>query len=183
MQHPITYTTTLFGNILDRCLSIHLFYHIIVILICLACNSVDAASQGKRGIQSSATVEISVTIHQTLNAISENNLTTKKPFCIANHGYEKNASVPYNLIVDRLESYDSDKNTLPFNIFLADKENKKLLTNGTKISKQSDLNINNDIVNNCVASGAQLLIEKKYNAKSALQSNTSGLLLLLVSPF
>ena len=175
------------------CFSKQGFFFLITFLNCLICNNVYAASQGKLGIQSSGSIEISVTIHQSLNAISpnevllhdniKNNLTTSKPFCITNHGYDKNASVPYNLIVDRLESYNTDTNNLPFNIFLEDKENKTLLTSGTKLSEQSVLYNNEDMLSNCMATGTKLSIEKKPTVKNTLQPNTTGLLLLLVSPF
>lgn len=158
----------------------------------LICNPVHGASQGKFGTQSTATTEISVTIHQSLSTISPNelllsniignNLTTSKPFCITNNGYENNASVPYTLIVDRLEPINADLTRLPFNIFLKDKNNKQLLSYGTTITKQSNLKSNKNIINDCIETGTQLSIENNNNTNNTQPSDTAGLLLLLVSP-
>ncbi len=157
------------------------------------CNSTHAASQGKFGTQSSGTVEISVTIHQSINTISPNeillnntignNLATSKPFCITNNGYNKNTSVPYHLIIDRLEPINSDLNRLPFDIFLKDKNNKQLLTSGTTLSKQSYLKSNENIFNDCILAGTQISIEHNHDEIIKQQSDTAGLLLLLVSPY
>ncbi|MFK7815297.1 MAG: hypothetical protein AB8B92_03095 [Gammaproteobacteria bacterium] len=158
----------------------------------LAYNPVYAASQGKLGTQSTATVEISVTIHQSLNAISpneillgnsvQNNLTTSKPFCITNNGYGRDTNVPYELIVDRLESSNTDIDRLPFSIFLEDKSNKRLLTKGAKIAKRSNLKNNNSTYKKCAETGTKLSIKNNY-PNNVSQPNTAGLLLLLVSPY
>ncbi len=172
-----------------KCLSKHILYCIMAVL---AYNPVYAASQGKLGIQSTATTEISVTVHQSLNAISpneillgkkiENSLTASKPFCIANNGYKKNVNVPYELIVDRIESSNTGIDRLPFSIFLEDKYTKKRLTKGTKIVKRSNLKTNRNIYNDCMDTGAKLSI-KSNHSKDTLKPNTAGLLLLLVSPY
>lgn len=186
MQHHLINTIR---TMKSKCSSKHLIYCIIV---ALTYNPVYAASQGKLGTQSTATVEISVTIHQSLNAISpnemllgnsiQNNLTISKPFCITNNGYERNTNVPYELIVEKLESSNTDIHKLPFSIFLEDKNNKRLLTKGMKISKRSNLKNNNNIYKKCAETGTKLSI-KNNDPNNASQPNTAGLLLLLVSPY
>ena len=168
------------------------------VLLILLGNVVHAASQGKLGTQSITSVEILVTVNQSLSAISPNelllnnsnqtNLTVNKPFCIAHNGFDKNASVPYELIVDRLVSINENQHSLPFNIFLEDidkntNKSKHMLKNGTKIAKQSNLNSSKELLNECVSTGAQLSIEKNNSAKKAASvPDTAGVLILLVSP-
>ena len=168
------------------------------VLLILLGNVVHAASQGKLGTQSIASVEILVTVNQSLSAISPNelllnnfnqtNLTVNKPFCIAHNGFDKNASVPYELIVDRLVSINENQHSLPFNIFLEDKDkntnkSKHLLKNGITIAKQSNLSSSKELLNECVSTGAQLSIEKNNSAKKAASvPKTAGLLILLISP-
>lgn len=166
-------------------------YLFVCVLLNLSSSVVHAASQGKAGTQSTASVEISVTVNQSLTTVSPNEillsnsiqkyLSTSKPFCIANNGFEKNASVPYELIVDRLEPFNANLDRLPFNIFLEDKNNKQLLTSGTKIAKQSNLKTNENLLEDCAKTGTQLSIENN-NSKNTLQPNSAGLMLLLVSP-
>ncbi|MDH3608598.1 MAG: hypothetical protein OEQ24_05055 [Gammaproteobacteria bacterium] len=167
-------------------------------MLILLGNVVHAASQGKLGTQSIASVEILVTVNQSLSAISPNelllnnfnqtNLTVNKPFCIAHNGFDKNASVPYELIVDRLVSINENQHSLPFNIFLEDKDkntnkSKHLLKNGITIAKQSNLSSSKELLNECVSTGAQLSIEKNNSAKKAASvPKTAGLLILLISP-
>ncbi len=170
------------------------------VLLILLGNVVHAASQGKLGTQSIASVEILVTVNQSLSAISPNelllnnsnqtNLTVNKPFCIAHNGFDKNASIPYELIVDRLVSINENQHSLPFNIFLEDKDkdkntnkSKHLLKNGITIAKQSNLSSSKELLNECVSTGAQLSIEKNNSAKKAASvPKTAGLLILLISP-
>ena len=173
-------------------------YLFVCVLLILLGNVVHAASQGKLGTQSIASVEILVTVNQSLSAISPNelllnnfnqtNLTVNKPFCIAHNGFDKNASVPYELIVDRLVSINENQHSLPFNIFLEDKDkntnkSKHLLKNGITIAKQSNLSSSKELLNECVSTGAQLSIEKNNSAKKAASvPKTAGLLILLISP-
>ena len=171
-------------------------YLFVCMLLILLGNVVNAASQGKFGTQSTASVEISVTVNQSLSTVSPNelllnnsnqtNLTVNKPFCIAHNGFDKNASIPYELIVDQLVSANENQHSLPFNIFLEDKnanKSKHLLKNGTTIAKQSSLSSSKELLNECISTGAQLSIEKNYSAKKAASvPDTAGVLILLVSP-
>jgi len=171
-------------------------YLFICVLATQLCNVVNAASQGKLGTQSTASVEISVTVNQSLSAVSPNELllnysnqtrlTTNKPFCIAHNGLNKNASVPYELIVDSLAPANENQHTLPFNIYLEDKNtniSKQLLTNGTALAKQSRLRTSEHLINDCANSGTQLSIEKNnYTENAALHSEATGLLILLIRP-
>lgn len=171
-------------------------YFLTCVLAVQLCNVANAASQGKLGTQSTASVEISVTVNQSLSTVSPNELllntssqaglTTNKPFCIAHNGFNKNASVPYELIVDSLVAPNEKSHTLPFNIYLEDKntdKNKQLLTEGTTITKQSRLSRGEQLVNECASTDAQLSIEKNYSAENTPSaSETAGLLILLVRP-
>jgi hypothetical protein len=152
-----------------------------------------AASQGKRSIQSSASVEISVTVNQTLTAVTppelllknakQSRLVINSPFCIAHHGFSKNAVVPYDLIVDSLVSTNDNQSEFPFKIFLENKKQKQLLTNGTSLAKQSQLNINENLIYDCENSGAYLSIEQDSNILTPTPHiGSTGLLILLVSP-
>ena len=171
-------------------------YFLACVLAVPLCNAANAASQGKLGTQSTASVEISVTVNQSLSTMSPNELllntsnqarlTTTKPFCIAHNGSNKNASVPYELIVDSLVAPNKNPHTLPFNIYLEDKntnKNKQLLTEGTTITKQSRLSRDEQLVNKCASTGTQLSIEKNYSAENTSPaSETAGLLILLIRP-
>lgn len=171
-------------------------YLIVCVLLLLLGNVVHAASQGKLGTQSTASVEISVTVNQSLSAVSPNelllnnssqaSLSSHKPFCIAHHGLHKNASVPYELIVDSLTPSNENQHVLPYNVFLEDNssnKNKQLLTNGTTIAKQSNLSSSKELLLDCANSGVRLSIEKNYSAeKTASIPKAAGLLILLVSP-
>lgn len=171
-------------------------YFFACVLLILLGNVVHAASQGKLGTQSTASVEISVTVNQSLSAVSPNelllnysnraSLRSDKPFCIAHNGLNKNASVPYELIVDSLTSSNKNQHALPYNIYLEDKytnKSKHLLTNGTTIAKQSNLSSSKELLNECANSGVRLSIEKNYSAKNTASSlKSAGLLILLVSP-
>ncbi len=77
-------------------------------LFCFA----NAASQGELGERSTASIEISVHVNQTLTSIHPEQLLVNsttpitmhdsQPFCIVNQGYGLEASVPYDLKVDAL---------------------------------------------------------------------------------
>ncbi len=177
-----------------------LYYQVKCLFVCvlliLLSNVAHAASQGKLGIQSTASVEISVTVNQSLSAVSPNelllnnssqaSLNSHKPFCIAHHGLHKNASVPYELIVNSLTTSYKNQHDIPYNIYLEDKntnKSKQLLTNGTAIAKQSNLSRSKELLLDCAKSGVRLSIEKNYSIeKTASIPKAAGLLILLVSP-
>ncbi|QMU61512.1 MAG: hypothetical protein GKR92_07295 [Gammaproteobacteria bacterium] len=189
MYHSIAHSK--FGN-----LYFSVKFLFVCILIFQIFNVAHAASQGKLGTESTASVEIAVTVNQSLSAVSPNELllnnfnqsglTANKPFCIAHNGFNKNASVPYELIVDRLIPVNEKQHSLPFNIYLEDKnsnKSKQLLIKGTALSKHSSLKTSDNLISDCSNTGAQLLIEKNNTIKkTALQSNAAGLLILVVSP-
>ncbi len=164
------------------------------LLLSLLFNVTNAASQGTLGKSSSASVEISITVNQSLRAVSPTELMlnstnaskpTSKPFCIAHHGFKNNSSVPYELVVDNLVSGNKDQqNPLPYKIYLEDKdENKQLLNNGTKVARQSTLNLSEEVVEQCSENGLRISIEEYNNTKNDVFSRTTaGLMILLVSP-
>ncbi len=173
-----------------------LTYLLVSLLVCLLSNTANAASQGKLGIQSSASVDISVTVNQSLNAVSPNELllnssnhsgSTSMPFCIAHHGFKKKSSVPYSLSVDSLDTLHQDSHTLPYKIYLEGKntnKNKLLLRSGTTITQQSTLKISPQVVHDCAENGLKLSIEKNRNTKKGVLTTTApGLMILLVSPY
>ncbi len=163
------------------------------VLVVQSCNVVDAASQGKLGAQSSASVEISVTVHQSLSVVSPIELllndssktksTASKPFCIAHSGINDNTSVPYDLVVDSL-TQNENSNTHLYNIYLKDKDKSKmLLSEGTSITKQSLSSNNGQVTNECSHMSAELLIEKNTSVENIRKTTgTTDLLILLVRP-
>lgn len=174
--------------------SLQKYLIVFLILLSLCINFSSAASQGERGSQSSAAIEISVTVNQTLTTVSPPELLLENaqqsesvinsPFCIAHHGFSKNAVVPYELIVDSLVSANKNHSAFPYKIFLENNNHsKQLLNNGTSLTKQSKLNISEHLINDCEKSGTHLSIEKKRSTEtSAPDTGSSGLLILLVSP-
>lgn len=169
-------------------------YVFVVFLVCLFFNSANGASQGKLGNQSSASVDVSVTVNQSLRTVSANELildSTKQnqsssmPFCIAHNGFKKNASVPYELIVDSVSSPNKDLHALPYKLYLEDKNTSKLLLNNrTTIAKQSTLYLSEEIVSDCAEYGLKLSIEKNNTTKKEVSgTSTVGLMILLVSPY
>ena len=93
--------------------AIHKFIFITFILVSnsIYC-TINAASQGKLGNRSTASINISVHINQTLTTIYPEQLllssstssvtNTSQAFCVINQGFGENASVPYELIIDNL---------------------------------------------------------------------------------
>ena len=162
-----------------------------------------AATQGKLGKQSSASIHISVQVNQTLTTVSPQELLLNqatlsdnrslKPFCVAHHGYSQNASVPYELKVDDLKVHqqkiDSTQNkniSSPYNIYLEDKNslhNRLRLSAGMSLFKQSALSFSDQITKECENSGLHLSIEMAESSNDSFQEPISpGLLILLVSP-
>ncbi len=187
MKHSATQINLTISRYLQKCLLVGL-------LVSLSFHVVDAASQGKLGTHSSASIEISVTVNQSLHTVSPKELIlnsanksaqTSMPFCIAHHGVNKNSSVPYELIVTSpATSSKGQQASLPYKIYLEDKnKNKQLLNDGTTVAQQSTLTINEEIVAQCSDNGQRLLIEKNNSIKKDVFSTASaGLMILLVSP-
>ena len=176
---------------------LNLTFNCFVLLTLFVCTSgvSFAASQGKIGKLSSASVDISVTVNQTLNTQSPNelllnpynNFETKssKPFCIAHHGFHPNATIPYEIKVDNLLSTNSSDD-FAYKVFLEDENvlnNKLHLETGTAVPKQSKLRINQDLQQKCAESGQSLSIElsEKYSNNYTNQPSP-GLLILMVAP-
>ena len=167
---------------------------ILVILIISATNISHAASQGKLGRQSSASIGISVQVNQSLTADSPDELllsqNKSKPLCVMHNGYTQNATVPYELKVDEIKVLDqtnyihnNNLDTLPFNIILIDKQ-KQQLTPGISLFQQTGLSTSDLHKQDCQETGMQLSLEMTADHKNSLntQVNSTGLLILLVSP-
>ena len=177
---------------------INVFFYALVAAITLHTSSAEAARDGS--LSSSASINISVTINQSLKTISPTELlldrasskgNSNKPFCVAHHGFDQDASVPYKLVVDEIKPSNNTidtttDTTLPFDIILEDREiknSKQKLVDGMSFEKQSRLTINNFLNNKCTTHGLALSIEKnKNNNKKHIPTNSTALLFLLVSP-
>lgn len=162
-------------------------------------NPTEAATDGKLNSHSSGSIDISITVNQTLQTISpsefiveDKSFTNKqnsiKPFCVAHHGFGHETSVPYQLIVDEIKLANKDQNNhfLPFDIILEDKyyqRSKQRLVRGMTIAKQSKLKISDDLSEECATNGLSLSIEKNAKSNKTLsQASATALLFLLVSP-
>ena len=170
-------------------------YFVLIILFVCTSGTGFAASQGKIGKSSSGSVDISVTVNQTLSTLSpnelllnpSNNFETKssKPFCIAHHGFHQNAMIPYELKVDKLLSTNSN-DTLAYKVFLEDEGalNSKLhLETGTAVPKQSKLSSNQDLQKKCAETGQLLSIEmNEKHSNNHTNPPSPGLLILMVAP-
>ncbi len=168
------------------CISTKIIY--LILLCAYATNICYAASQGKLSIQSSASIEISVHVNQSLTAIGPEELLlnqNKSPLCVMHNGYKKDASVPYELKVDEIKVVDGVN--FPLNIFLEDKHSlnsKQLLMSGSSFLRQSNLSTSNQHEHDCRSSGLQLSLEAATHYKNTFDNsfNTAGSLILLVSP-
>jgi len=183
---------------------INVFFYALVAAITIHISSAEAARDGSLSSSSSASINISVTINQSLKTISPTELlldrasskgNSNKPFCVAHHGFDQDASVPYKLVVDEIKPSNNTidttadttaDTTLPFDIILEDREiknSKQKLVDGMSFEKQSRLTINNFLNNKCTTHGLALTIEKnKNNNKKHIPTNSTALLFLLVSP-
>ncbi len=175
-------------------------YKIIFLLLVLTSAVVlasvaQAADQGKLGKQSRASVEISVIVNQTLSSVSPNELllnknltsTYSEPFCVAHHGLNQNAKVPYELIVDHFKAINNrgNKQVMPFNVYLEDKNilnSKQQLIQGVSISTQSNFRINKNMQSACANSGLQLTIEENDLGQNTPNTSSPGIMILLISP-
>ncbi len=164
-------------------------------LLVFTSNAVLAASQGKRGKSSTASVDISVYVSQTLNTVSPSELlldqskilepVNSKLFCITHHGFDQNAGVPYELKVDKISSTLSN-DSFPYKIFLEDQSslNPKLhLAAGMTLPKQSNISTNKNLNEKCKNSGLSLSIEMN-EAHQSMSPNQipPGLMILMVGP-
>ena len=180
------------------------FILLLITAVVLGCAS--AATQGKLGKSSTASIGISVHVSQSLTAISPKELlldqtaNKKKPFCVMHHGYKLNSTVPYELIVDEIKaqqnqaaltvpnqtnsSEQSNEGTLPFKIFLENDESvlqKQLLSQGMSFYNQSKHNFNEQA--NCQDEGVNLSLEMANQRTDAkMQDDLLGVMILLVSP-
>jgi hypothetical protein len=157
-------------------------------------NDCFSASQGTLGKQSSASIEISVHINQTLNTISPNELllnqskglitNNSKPLCVANQGFSEGAIVPYELKIDELTTPNQHTSS-SYNVFLEDKSSfeKLALVKGMSIATQSAIEMNKSVFEECKKSGLALSIEMNHeNHFSNAYEAFPGLLILMVSP-
>lgn len=162
-----------------------------------ATNSSYAASQGKLGKQSSASVQISVHVNQSLSTTGPEeillNQNKTNPLCIMHNGYEQNASVPYELKVSEIKmltnSHMNDEattsSTPTLDIYLEDQKSNKQkyqLSPGLSLFNQTRLNRNQ--YQDCQKNGMQLSVEIASDFMHAAnqQNYSAGLLILLVSP-
>jgi len=165
---------------------INVFFYALVAAITLHTSSAEAARDGS--LSSSSLKTISPTELLLDRASSKGN--SNKPFCVAHHGFDQDASVPYKLVVDEIKPSNNTidttaDTTLPFDIILEDREiknSKQKLVDGMSFEKQSRLNINNFLNNKCTTHGLALSIEKNKNNKEHIPTNSAALLFLLVSP-
>ena len=183
-------------NNIFSCINIKITF--LVILAISATNICHAASQGKLGRSSSASIGISVHVNQSLSTVSPPELllsqNKSEPLCIMHNGYTQNANVPYALKIDEIKVLDQNNDggmdnqeDFLFNVFLEDRytaENKQKLSPGMSFSKQTRLSSRKQHKQDCRKAGMQLSIEKTNNEinLSDTQLGSTGLLILLVSP-
>lgn len=179
---------------MQYCCGILRFIRLILVAISIFSYSISfAASQGKLGVRSKATVGISVHVNQTLTAIHPEELIlkateqtatyTSQPFCVINQGYGENASVPYELLVEDVSLQNFGDNPA-YNVYMKETgSNKKALVQGVSITNQSILTFVDVIENKCKDIDMSIAIESTNpSADPKLISDSPGLLLLLVSP-
>ncbi len=163
-------------------------------------NLAEAAKDGNLNSRSTGSVNISITVNQSLKTVSPTELllndkphtknNSNNAFCVAHHGFSQEASVPYKLHVDEIKSFTQMANTssdqpLPFDIILNDKQlidSKQKLLNGMTFEKQSSLNINKQLRSECASAGLAISIEKNTDNNKKHEQINSALLFLLVSP-
>lgn len=175
---------------MQYCVKIYkvIFFTLITLGNCIFCTSF-AASQGKLGARSIASVEILIHVNQTFTTAHPNELVlnpkeqsanyASHKFCVLNKGYSKNASVPYELKVETLTTQISTESSA-YNVYLSDTSSNKikyLLRPGLKIKDQNAFNQENS----CMELGTNLTIEKTDSIIDSIPA-TPGTLLLLVSP-
>ncbi len=176
------------------CCEIFRFTRLILVATSIFAYSISfAASQGKLGVRSTATVGISVYVNQTLTAVHPEELIlnatektathTSQPFCVINQGYGENASVPYELIVEDV-SLQSFGDNPAYNVYIKETgSSKETLAQGVSLINQSILTFADVMENKCNDMNMSIAIESTNpSADPNSISNTPGLLLLLVSP-
>lgn len=164
------------------------FFLLLITSVAFSCAS--AATQGKLGKSSTASIGISVHVNQSLIAVSPDELllhqttSEKKQFCVRHFGYKLNSTVPYELKVDEISTAHNKNPTLPLKVFLEYNqsiEQKQLLTQGKTFYNQSEYSINGSV--NCQDKGMNLSLEiANQNANIEKQGDTVGVMILLVSP-
>ena len=174
--------------------AIHRFIFITFILVSnsIYCTS-NAASQGKLGNRSTASINISVHINQTLTTIYPEQLllssstssvtNTSQAICVINQGFGENASVPYELIIENLILQNIGENPAYYVYIKENGSNKESLSQGVSITNQSILTFADMLDNKCNDMDMSIAIESSNpSADPNSISDTPGLLLLLVSP-
>ena len=174
-----------------------------LIFISTTLSTTNAATQGKLGKQSSASIEISVHVSQTLSTFSPNELlvnrtksdeTNFRPFCVLHHGYVLDSSVPYELKVEELTvpnktngTSQNNVGTLPYRVFLEEQNSqikRQYLLPGASFNKQSKLIQSREGKQECINSGARLAIEtvSRGNQDFDKEAISPGVLIMLISP-
>lgn len=170
----------------------------LVILIISATNLCHAASQGKLGGHSFASIGISVQVNRSLTTESPDELllsqNKSKPLCVMHNGYQQYATVPYELKVDEIKVLDqsnytqnNNEDTLPFNIILKDQHSakpKQELSAGISLFQQTVFSRSDEHKQDCQEAGMRLSLEMTAHHKNSFNNHMSaaGLLILLVSP-
>ena len=153
-----------------------------------------AASQGKLGKTSTGTVNIAVHVNQSFSSFVPNELVLNndsiknkisKPFCIAHMGFTHKIPVPYELEVLNFEiqnSNSAEQNI--YNVYWKNSEKSlQQLTPGINIQSQSALSHSDEIHQNCIDSGNQLVLKLNKQLSESFEGNLQpGLLILMVSP-
>lgn len=152
-----------------------------------------ASNEGKLGFSSSASTIISITVPRKLNTISHKELILGKdntsPFCITHSGADDN-KMGVNLIIDELtiaetiHASDQTKQSLPFNIYLQDKNStipRKDLASGKSIYMKTISSRNSAEKSLCEESGTELVLSEIPSNGMASDKHL-GLLVVLISP-
>ncbi len=140
-------------------------YLVAPILFCLLNNVAFATSQGSLGSSSTATIDISVTVNQSIKVLRTNDLifentsaNVSQPLCVQHNGYTDEAGVPYTLIVDDFK-LSEQTTSAPFKVYLADDSNSENLIelhSGFTIHKQNNVQANLESTTECLASNLHL---------------------------
>ena len=170
-----------------------IFITFILVSNSIYCTSI-AASEGKLGNRSTASINISVHINQTLTTIypeqlllssstSSSATNTSQAFCVVNQGFGNYASVPYELIIENLTLQNIGENPAYYVYIKKNGSSKETLEPGVSITNQSKITINEALKNRCSDMGMRISIESTNpSVNQSTISNIPGLLLLLVSP-
>ena len=147
------------------------------------------------GKRSTASIEISVHVNQTLTSIHPEQLLVNsttpitmhdsQPFCIVNQGYGLEASVPYDLKVDAL-NIQTINGAPAYTIYIKENKlsNQKLaLATGRSLTNQSEVTFSDVLKDECEKKGMIIAIEHTHpHASTNSVLDNPGLLILLISP-